>query len=188
MEARPCLTPLEGCKGCKWANCLHCLLPWLEVASRWQNMLCQLHCLQTFEKDAPAGGAAGDAPQQAGDRRGGTPGRHGGGRGGRGGDDRRKSGGRGGGRGEGDKKTGPSLSEDLQKVVKLIHDRSFEPAIVFSFSRRWGPGLGLPARWVGQRVCRMRLARVLCAGSIWIWHIGAARVGAGSASCMPGSW
>ncbi|KAL4421012.1 hypothetical protein ABPG77_008849 [Micractinium sp. CCAP 211/92] len=91
---------------------------------------------QTFEKDVPAGGAAGNAPQQAGDRRGGTPGRHGGGRGGRGGNDRRKSGGRGGGRGEGDKKTGPSLSEDLQKVVKLIHDRSFEPAIVFSFSRR----------------------------------------------------
>ncbi|KAL4452733.1 hypothetical protein ABPG75_008395 [Micractinium tetrahymenae] len=96
---------------------------------------------KTFGEDAAAmGSAASEAGQQSGDRRSGTPGgRDGGrgGRGGRGGDDRRKSGGRGGGRGDGDgKKGGGSLSEDLQKLVKLIHDRKFEPAIVFSFSRR----------------------------------------------------
>ncbi|EFN51423.1 hypothetical protein CHLNCDRAFT_28067, partial [Chlorella variabilis] len=50
---------------------------------------------------------------------------------------RRKSGGRGfGGEGKDGKQQGPSTSEDLQKLVKLIKDRSYEPAIVFSFSRR----------------------------------------------------
>lgn len=97
--------------------------------------------MQTFGENAAGGGSAGEAAQQSGDRRNGTPGGRGGGRGGRGGDDRRKSGGRGGGRGDGDgRKGGGSLSEDLQKLVKLIHDRNFEPAIVFSFSRRWGQG------------------------------------------------
>lgn len=83
----------------------------------------------------------------------------GGGLGGRGGGDRRKSGGRGGGgggRGDGKdgKQGGGSVSEDLQKLVGLIKDKHFEPAIVFSFSRRWG--------WVGEfRSCEA-LFLVLC--------------------------
>lgn len=124
--------------------------------------------LQTFGESAASGGAASEAAQPPGDRRGGTPGGRGGGRGGRGGDDRRKSGGRGGGRGEGGdgKKGGGSLSEDLQKLVKLIHDRKFEPAIVFSFSRRWGAA---------------------CAG-IWLaWH-GTAWLSVAKLACRPCRW
>ncbi|KAI7838418.1 hypothetical protein COHA_007790 [Chlorella ohadii] len=106
-----------------------------------------------FDKMRAAFGAIGDAkPGRAnggaetndskhaardGDRRSSA----GGGRGGRGGGDRRKSGGRGGGgggRGDGKdgKQGGGSVSEDLQKLVGLIKDKHFEPAIVFSFSRR----------------------------------------------------
>lgn len=82
-----------------------------------------------------------------------------GGRGGRGGGDRRQSGGRGGGgggRGDGKdgKQGGGSVSEDLQKLVGLIKDKHFEPAIVFSFSRRWG--------WGGEFCPCEDLVLVLC--------------------------
>lgn len=78
----------------------------------------------------------GGEREREGDRRSSAGGR--GGRGGRDGGDRRKSGGRGGGRGDGKdgKQGGGSVSEDLQKLVGLIKDKKFEPAIVFSFSRR----------------------------------------------------
>ena len=33
------------------------------------------------------------------------------------------------------------MSADLQKLVGLIKDKHFEPAIVFSFSRRWVLGM-----------------------------------------------
>ncbi|PRW61094.1 superkiller viralicidic activity 2-like 2 isoform A [Chlorella sorokiniana] len=92
--------------------------------------------------DRANGGAEGKGDRQGGserdrDRRSSA----GGGRGGRGGrdGDRRKSGGRGGGRGDGKdggKGGGGSVSDDLQKLVGLIKDKHFEPAIVFSFSRR----------------------------------------------------
>lgn len=38
--------------------------------------------------------------------------------------------------GPGDKKGGGNMSEDLVKIVKLIKDKQFYPAIIFSFSRR----------------------------------------------------
>lgn len=111
-----------------------------------------------------------------------------GGRGGRDGDEREGGrGGRGGGDkpGGGDKKPGASVSQDLQKLVGLIKRERFEPAIVFSFSRRWvGSRAQLPA-WSARLPAGPGLpggCRLLSAAGVWTCVAGrrAARARAGA--------
>jgi hypothetical protein len=56
------------------------------------------------------------------------------------------------------------LSDDLQKLVGLIQKRKFEPAVVFSFSRRQGLCLA------GRHMPSAALLLLLSAGCLAVGH------------------